>query len=152
MRKVLTFFSLVCLAWTLFGCQAASEKTNQQAKTQSAARTYEDISYKPNLSDQTIELAKSVKGVDDAVAVVIGKDFTVAVKVTGFDRFRLNRIKSDVIKKIKTNIAEEKIVHVTTDKKIFMELQSLRNKLSAGSESSKQIQKDFKKINDDMHG
>lgn len=152
MRIVFTFLSLICLAWTLCSCQAAGEKPSQQTKTQSIKQTYKDISYRPDLSDQTTEIAKTVKGVDDAVAVVISKDFSVAVKVTGFDRFRLNRIKGDVTKKIKANIPGEHTVHVTTDKKLFMNLQSLRSKLVKGSESSKQIQKDFKKINDDMHG
>lgn len=152
MKKTFTLLFLICLFCALLGCQAANEKTNQQAKTHSTAKTYEDISYKPELSDQTAEIAKTIKGVDDAVAVVIGKDFSVAVKVTGFDRFRLNKIKSDITKKVKGNISGKHVVHVTTDKKLFMNLQSLRSKLSKGNESSQKIEKEFKKINEDMHG
>lgn len=152
MKNAFTFLTLVCLAWTLCSCQAAGGKANQQAKTQSVRQTYGDISYKSHLSEQSAELAKSIKGVDDAVAVVIDKDFSIALKVTGFDRFRLNRIKSEVTKKIKSSTSGDRIVHVTTDKKLFMNLQSLRSKLSEGNESSQKIQKEFKKINDDMHG
>lgn len=68
--------------------------------------------------------ANTVPGVKDSTAVVMDKNISLAVKVQGFDRLRLNKIRSQVHHKV-TKLAPEHEVHVTSDKKLFFELQKI---------------------------
>lgn len=106
----------------------------------------------PELSEKVKETAKTVKGVKDSTAVVIGKSISLAVKVTGFDRLRLRSIKQDVYRKVK-ELAKEYSVNITADKKIFSQIWQIEKKIREQKvQSPESIKQQMEKINKSMHG
>ncbi|OPX91290.1 MAG: Stage V sporulation protein AD [Pelotomaculum sp. PtaB.Bin013] len=75
-----------------------------------------------------------------------------AIKVSGFDRLRLKPIKEEVHNKIKESNRDYN-VHVTSDKKLFMQLQQIENQVNGPQEKPlTDIQKKVMKINKDIQG
>ncbi|MEW9668959.1 YhcN/YlaJ family sporulation lipoprotein [Ammoniphilus sp. 3BR4] len=132
------------------GC--AGQQKPSQAQSLASDAMYQQLSYNQVLSEHTAAVGKKVNGVDDAVSVVMGEDISIAIKVTGIDRFRLKGIKSEVANQLKKDLSDRYTIHVTTDKKLFQDLQSLQKKMNQGQSNPKDIMKSFKKINKDMHG
>lgn len=108
------------------------------------------IQVDPDLAEKAKETARTVKGVQDSTAMVINSEISVAVKVGGFDRLRLKQVKSEVHEKIKT-FNKDYNIYVTSDKKLFKQLQQVENQAKGAQEPSlPDIQKQVKKINKDM--
>ena len=149
MRTILLVVSLCLL---VAGCNTQS---NQQAKTKSAA---EDPLCQPTPiryfdSEQKIKaITEKIQGIDNSIAVRIDDEVDVAIEVSNFNRFRLQTIEKEVAEKLKKEFPKAHI-HVTSDKKLIMELQ----KLSATPWTAKQTEackqkKKLKKIEEDMKG
>lgn len=129
----------------LMGCATAKKPQPKQGMVN------EDITVDANLAQQVKELALTVSGVKNATAVVINKEMSVAVKVSGFDRLRLKAIRQELHDKIKKQ-HQEYTVHVTTDKKLFKELQNLEQQINSDKAMSPSLKEKVNKINQDMHG
>ncbi|RXT07850.1 YhcN/YlaJ family sporulation lipoprotein [Ammoniphilus sp. CFH 90114] len=143
---------LLLVLWVLSGCQAA-EPNQPRVQSQETDAVYQQIGYNPVLSNHTASMVKKrINGVDDAVSVVIGEDVSIALKVTGIDRFRLKGIKKEVASQLKKDLSDRYTIHVTTDKKLFQDLQTLKRKVNHGEGTPKAIIKTYNKINKDMHG
>ncbi|MBC9784568.1 YhcN/YlaJ family sporulation lipoprotein [Heliobacterium chlorum] len=104
----------------------------------------------PAVAAEVKEAVKTVDGVEDSTAVVIDKDISTALKVTGFDRLRLKTIRGSIEKKLKESYPGYE-VHVTTDKKMFKQLQQIE-KQEGGSpkEVPPEIIENYKKILKEM--
>lgn len=110
------------------------------------------IQVNPELAEKAKKTAETVKGVKGSTAVAVDKDISVAVKVSGFDRLRLKTIKEEVHNKTK-ELNKDYNVHVTSDKKLFMQLQQIENQVNGPQEKSlTDIQKKLNKINKDIQG
>lgn len=101
----------------------------------------------PELSEKVKEVANTVKGVEESTAFVINKNISVAVKVSGFDRLRVKPIKNQVQKKVEEMNKNYK-VHVTSDKKLYKQLQQIERGWQGGWLPD--IQEKMNKINKDM--
>ncbi|MBP1933590.1 YhcN/YlaJ family sporulation lipoprotein [Ammoniphilus resinae] len=152
MKIKITGFALLFVILT--ACQSSPQQTKQEPAHTSAKTlsTKQNNLYNPRLSKQAEQTAKKIKGVDEAVSVVLDKDISIAVKVTGFDRFKLKSIKKELHEKIRREADKKYTIHITTDKKIYKELSDLRSKLKAGSIAPEEQKKKFEKLNKDMHG
>ncbi|QRG68302.1 YhcN/YlaJ family sporulation lipoprotein [Brevibacillus choshinensis] len=147
-----TLLLVVSMCLLIAGC---NPKPNQQAKTQSAA---EDPMCKPTPiryfdSEQKAKaITEQVKGIDKVVAVRIDDELDVAIQVSNFNRFRLKSIEKEVAQKLKSSFPNAKI-HVTSDKKLIMELQKLSDTpWSNKQEEACKHKKTLKKIEEDMKG
>lgn len=72
-------------------------------------------------------LSEQISGIDQAVAIRIDNELNVALQVSNFDRFRLNSLRKKVSQKLKASFPEDHI-HVTTDSKLYNELEKLNKK------------------------
>lgn len=142
---------LLLLSLLVFGCaqmNAPAQKPEQNQQNQQA----EQIIVDTELAEQAKNTAKSVKGVEDATSVVIDRKILTAIKVSGFDRLKLKSIKEEVHAKIK-KLNKDYTVLVTSDKKLFKQLQEIEKQLNTTpKESLTEIKKRVDKINKDMHG
>lgn len=144
--KLKRIFLTVCLVVFLSGCGAQNSSPEQ---TSSAA--FQKAQVNPQLAQQVKEIAQSVGGVEESTVVVVDKDISTAVKVTGFQRLRLESIKQEVYQKIKENVPEEYQLHVTSDKKLFRNLQAIEKQISQSpGQAPEDIQERVKKINEAM--
>ena len=148
------FIAGLAIAITIFtaGCTAQkSPAPKPQAQQQQSLNEKASINTANTaLAGQVEETAKTVDSVKDSIAVVIDREISVAVKVTGFDRLRLKSIRQEVSDQIK-KVAPDYRIHVTTDKKLFSELRKVEKQIHQG-ENPDLLKEKFDKINEDMHG
>jgi len=126
-------------------------QTAPQKKPQAQAggdRKEKQVQTDPALAAEVKETAKFVQGVKDCTAVVVNQNISAAIKVTGFDRFKLKSIKEKVHNKIKT-LGQNYEVHVTSDKKLFKELQQIEKQIKE-QQKVQDLQQKVEKINKDM--
>lgn len=147
--STLVFFFLISI---LTGCGTSTIQKAPPKSQSEKSSSIQSIDYKPDVSTQSVRIANKVKGVDNSVAVAIDKDISIALKVTGFQRFRLRNIKQEVQQQVKKGVADSYKIHITTDKKLYQSLETLKQELNKGKKEPDHMLKHFKKINDDMHG
>jgi hypothetical protein len=105
------------------------------------------------LSEQVEEVARDVQGVKESTALVINDQIAVAVKVTGFDRLHLKAIRQNLNNQVE-RIAPGYDVHVTTDKKLFAQLQMLKEQMKKAPQGNMpaQMKDSYNVIIEDMNG
>ena len=85
----------------------------------------EDIVINHKIAAVAKQKAVAVKGVEEATAMAISKELSLAIKVSGFDRFRLQSIREQVHDTVK-ELDPDNNVYVTSDKKLFVRLQQIK--------------------------
>jgi hypothetical protein len=115
---------ILCISLAFTGCnQPSNQKMKSQAASECKSIPIRDFAAEKKAKSTT----EQVNGVDKAVAVMIDKELNVALEVTNFNRLRLEPIKKEVTQKLKTSFPKANI-HVTTDSKLYDELQKLNEK------------------------
>ncbi|NGQ93982.1 sporulation protein [Brevibacillus sp. SYP-B805] len=149
MRTILLVLSLFFL---FTGC---TQQSGPQTKTKSAAEDPQCIPTPVRHFDSEQKakaIAERVGGIDRAVAVQIDNELDVAIQVSNFNRLRLESIRKDVAKKLKSAFPKTNI-HVTSDKKLIDELQKLsETPWSTKKEEACKQKKKIKKIEQQMKG
>lgn len=141
----LTLILMLCTAGcTLQNSPVQKPQTRQQQSLNKA------VPAEVELAGRAGDKARTVDAVKDSTAVVLGKEISVAVRVTGFDRLKLKTIRRNVHEKI-SQMAPGYQVHVTTDKKIFSELEKLQSRIQRG-EAPDRLKAELDKINKNMRG
>lgn len=146
-----TFLTVVVMSLLLLLTAGCGGQKSPSQKPQSG-QTGKQAQVNPGLAEKVKEEAKTVKGVKDSTAVVIDNEISLAVKVKGFDRLHLKPIREEVSKKIgETN--KGYTVHVTSDKKLFAQLQQMERQIKdQKAPPAEELRKRVKKINEDMQG
>jgi uncharacterized membrane protein len=113
----------------------------------------EQAQFDPELAEKVKRAVKAVEGVEDSTAVVINKDISAAIKVTGFNRLQLKKIKEEAYKKIK-NANHGYTVRLTSDKKLFSLIQKAEGDAGKNprGDEAREIKQQVDKINQDMRG
>jgi len=137
---ILIFFNAGC---TMQNTPAQKPRAQQQSSNKDVPA---DVELAGNVKNE----AQKVNAVEDAVAVALGGDISVAVRVTGFDRLRLKTIRKEVHERI-TQMAPGYQVHVTTDKKLYSELEKLNSQIQQGGDPIR-LKAELDKINESMRG
>jgi LEA14-like dessication related protein len=109
----------------------------------------EDPIIKFGVNNKTKEIVSSMNGITDVVCVTVDSDIYIAVQTERWHRFRLRTIRSD-IKELLSHRFDDYKVHVSTDWKIFRELQRLTNDLD--QLELKNVKKKLDKIEKGMSG
>ncbi|MCL6639177.1 MAG: YhcN/YlaJ family sporulation lipoprotein [Firmicutes bacterium] len=151
MRAILSviFLSLLLLA---AGCAAQESPLKKPQPDQQVSQSEDRLQVQPGLAEEAGKTAKTVKGVQAAAAVAVNGEIAVAVKVGGFDRLRLKQIKREVHDKIK-ELNKDGNVYVTSDKKLFRQLQELETQLNRQEEKPPaEIRKRIEQVKKDIQG
>ncbi|MGI6036697.1 MAG: YhcN/YlaJ family sporulation lipoprotein [Limnochordia bacterium] len=136
-------YLLICLTLILMGCGSSPPAANPPDGE--PIRT--DLELLQRIKD---EVGK-VSGVDEVVVAIADEEIGVGVKVSGFDRFRLRSIRSDVHRRVDGLTTEDYCIHVTTDKRLFRDLGQLEARLERG-DTSPEIRSRLGRINEEMEG
>ncbi|WP_227935407.1 hypothetical protein [Alkalihalobacillus deserti] len=143
MKAIINAMVVVSL---LAGCQTLTGGARQDIRPMQLSETviidqeYADEAKKIVL---LMEEVVEIKGVSDEDNIYL------APKVKHFDRFRLKEIRKqshDAVKKRYPNAT----VHVSTDQKIFMELEKLEQELQKRTISEKRLKQKLKKLDEMM--
>lgn len=143
MKQAIAFILLLVL---LSGCNETKSQGAKEAKPIGDVVRVEQTD-----AEKAKERILQMEEVKEAKAVTLEKDLYVAVKVKQFDRLRLKKIRQDGFKRLEKAFPE-KTIHVSTDKKIFMELEKMETDLQKQSLTKKELEKKLKKLDEDMKG
>lgn len=128
-----------------------NEQQQQQQMTKQSTQQNQSV-LQMDRAKKAEQIAKGVNGVDQATAVSVDKQLSLAVKVTNFQRLRLKQIRREVHRKLTEQFPGIEI-HVTSDNKLFREIENLASQIDEGRlTNTKSIKKQVEKINKDMKG
>lgn len=120
MRAIL---AILMLTLAITGCTGNNSAQTKKKNDAEPLCTPVPVRY-TEWEEQAKAIAGSVNGVDEAAAVQIDKDLNLAIKVSNFNRFRLESIEKEVAGKLKEAFPDSNI-HVTSDKRLFSDLQAM---------------------------
>lgn len=118
-----TILAVLALVLAITGCTGKNNAQTQQKNDAEPLCTPAPVRH-TEWEEQAKAIAGRVDGIDEVAAVHIDKDLNLAIKVSNFNRFRLESIEKEVSGKLKEAFPDSKI-HVTSDKKLFMDLQAM---------------------------
>lgn len=143
---------MLILLLIITGCSPMEGKIKAEKKPECTSYSLRD----PDEEKEAVLIVKKVNGVEEAAAVFLRAEgklhVAVGLKVSNFNRLRLKGIRKEVYDALEKRYKDAKL-HVTTDAKVYHEIETLQKKGSPKSkeESCRQYQ-DLKKIEKDMKG
>ncbi len=102
-------------------------------------------------ADEAKQIVISMKEVVDVKGVNYKDKIYLAPKVKHFDRFRLKEIRKEGHDLVKARY-HDATVHLSTDKKVYMELEKLERRLKEKKINEKQFKNKLKKLEEMMKG
>lgn len=139
-------FLILLLGVTGCGSQSSKKPPQQQG-------VHGPIQANLGLAEELQQAVNAHRAVDASTAVVIDNDVSIALRVTGFDRLRLQTIRQAVHNQAMDLVSEEYRIHVTSDKRLFADLEKIDEQIKqAGGTASMDIQNELKLLNKDMQG
>ncbi len=135
----------LCFIFLLTGCNFAA-KSDDQPLYMGSNKVIDQTK-----ADEAKQIILSMEEVIAVKAVEFEEDIFVAAQVKQFDRFFLDQIRKKAHEKIKKRYPETQ-VHVSTDKKVFLELEKLEEEIYHNKIKKAEIKKKWKKIEDFMKG
>ncbi|TWI54651.1 YhcN/YlaJ family sporulation lipoprotein [Halalkalibacter nanhaiisediminis] len=130
----------------LTGCQAfhAQEDVKPMALANNAM-------INQNVADEAKQIVLSMEEVVEVKGVNENQNIYLAPQVKHFDRFRLKEIRKQGHDAVKKRFPDAN-VHLSTDKKIFIELEKLEQKLKNKQISEERLKEELKKLEEMMKG
>ncbi|MED4531664.1 YhcN/YlaJ family sporulation lipoprotein [Metabacillus fastidiosus] len=108
-----------------------------------------DVSFKNSNGQSGTEIMKQLLENEEEVknvrAVNFDKELLIAAEIDHMDRFRLKEIKQKLREKVQKQYPDYKVI-ISTDKKIFLELEQLENKMRTENLSKKKVEKEMNRI------
>ncbi|MFX3675235.1 MAG: YhcN/YlaJ family sporulation lipoprotein [Paenisporosarcina sp.] len=98
-----------------------------------------------SVANQAKENVSKGEEISDVKAVNTDKELLVSLKVDQFNRFQLKKIEKNIKSDLEKKYPDYKIL-VSTDQKMYFELDKLEQKLKKNNLSMKKLKKDIKKI------
>ncbi|WP_059103651.1 YhcN/YlaJ family sporulation lipoprotein [Shouchella shacheensis] len=141
-QKLVVFFLLLAV---LTGCQGQEDARATAFKLDNDSTMNQAASDKAKDELLKMEEVTSVRGVEH------NGNLYMDVHVKQKDRFHLQDIRQRGHDRLKTLYPDANI-HVSTDKKVYKELEDIEEKLKANQLDSQGLKKEIDKIEDDMKG
>lgn len=127
------------------GCNENQNQLGDNNNDLSISQVHTSKPINQSVANQAKEKVIKKKEISDVKAVNTDKELFVAIKVENFDRFRLKKIEKKVKSDVEKMFPDHK-VFVSTDSKMYLELEQLEQKLQKDNLNMKNLKKDFNKI------
>jgi Sporulation lipoprotein YhcN/YlaJ (Spore_YhcN_YlaJ) len=127
------------------GCTGNQNQLGDDNEDLSISQVHTSKPISQSIANQAKEKVIIEEEISDVKAVNTDKELLVAIKVGQFDRFRLKKIEKEVKSDLEKMYPDHK-VFVSTDQKMFLELEQLEQKLQKDNTNMKKLEKDFNKI------
>ncbi|MEJ9232418.1 YhcN/YlaJ family sporulation lipoprotein [Peribacillus butanolivorans] len=144
MKTLKTFLFLITVIGFVSGCSGNSNQMDNN-KNLNISKVHTSSPIKQSVANQAKDRLLAEEEVSDVKAVNSDKELLVAVKVDNFDRFRLKSVKKQAQSDLENMFPDYKIL-ISTDQKMFLELDQLEQKLEKDKTKMDSLKKDFKKI------
>lgn len=142
--KVKKLAVLIIIAFVLTSCASNNPKTKQDS-SQGTIHLSNQTSSSQSKAEQAKEKLRHDENIDQVLAVNSKDNLVIAIEVPHMKRFQLKKIEKQATKKMKKAFPDM-TVHLSTDKKIVMELDELENNLTTKDISQKELNKKLNKL------
>ncbi|MFD4818381.1 YhcN/YlaJ family sporulation lipoprotein [Peribacillus butanolivorans] len=144
MKTLKTFLFLITVIGFVSGCSGNSNQIDNN-KNLNISKVHTSSPIDQSVANQAKDRLLADDKVSDVKAVNSDKELLVAVKVDNFDRFRLKSIEKKAKSDLENMFPNYKVL-VSTDQKMFLELDQLEQKLEKDKTKMDSLKKDFKEI------
>ncbi|WP_062046695.1 YhcN/YlaJ family sporulation lipoprotein [Bacillus sp. JCM 19034] len=141
MKKI---FIIIIIMIGLVGCQ-------MNAQHDVKVLQLDDAIVEQTQANKAKEIVLSMEEVTEVRGVSYDNSIYIATHVKPFDRFFLNEIRKKAHDNVKKRYPEA-TVHVTTDEKIFIELEKIEQQLKKQAISEERLSKRLKELDEMMKG
>lgn len=149
MKGNITKLKILLLLLTIIGIgSGCNENQNQMGynnKDLSISQVHTSKPFDQSIANQAKEKMITKDEITDVRAVNTDKELLVAIKVENFNRFRLKTIEKTVKSDLEKIYPNHKVV-VSSDKKMFWELEKIEQRLQKNNTNKKSLKKDLKKL------
>lgn len=135
---------LIIIALVLTSCASNNPKTKQDS-SQGTIHLSNQTSHSQSKAEQAKEKLRHDENINHVLAVNSKDKLVIAIEVPHMKRFQLKKIEKHATKKMKKTFPNM-TVHLSTDKKIVMELDELENELATRDVSQKELNKKINKL------
>jgi Sporulation lipoprotein YhcN/YlaJ (Spore_YhcN_YlaJ) len=149
MKGNITKFKIFLLLLTIIGlgsgCNENQNQLGDNNKDLSISQVHTSKPINQSVANQVKEKIITKEEISDVKAVNTDKELLVAIKVNQFDRFRLKKIEKKVKSDLEKAYPDHKIL-VSTDSKMYLELDQIEQKLQKDKTNMKNLKKDLNTI------
>jgi hypothetical protein len=140
---------LVIFGAAISGCMDGNDEKQSQTSP-----NIQQTGMKTEVADQSPagkakKQLKQMEDIENAKAVNTEKSLIIAVKVTGFDRFRLQELHKKIESDMNKMFPGTRIT-ITSDKKVYMKLEDLEKQIQKGQLDKKTLNKKLKDLKNVM--
>lgn len=144
-KQLIVCLLILTVIGLCFGCNDNQKKLTEDNEDVSISQVKISKPISQSVANQAKENTIIEEEISDVKAVNTDKELLVAIKVNQFDRFQLKKIEKKVKSDLEKMYPDHKIL-VSTDQKMYFELDRLEQKLQKDNTSMKKLEKDIKKI------
>ncbi|CEG33160.1 YhcN/YlaJ family sporulation lipoprotein [Peribacillus castrilensis] len=142
-NQFIMFLLLLTIIGLGSGCNQNQSGEDHEDLSISQVHTSKPIDQ--SVANQAKKKVIKEEDISDVKAVNTDKELLIAIKVENFERFRLKKIEKNVKSDLEKDYPDHKIL-VSTDSKMYLELDQLEQKIQKDNTNRKEIEKDFNKI------
>ncbi|MCM3126085.1 MULTISPECIES: YhcN/YlaJ family sporulation lipoprotein [unclassified Mesobacillus] len=143
--KVKIFLSFLVVIGIGTGCHNNQNQLDENHKDLNISQVHTNKPIDQSIANNAKEKIIIKEEISDVKAVNTDKELFTAIKVDNFNRFRLKKIEKEVKSVIEKMYPNLKVI-VSSDKKMFWELEKLEQKLQKDNANMKDLKKDFNNI------
>ncbi|MEK5364090.1 YhcN/YlaJ family sporulation lipoprotein [Peribacillus castrilensis] len=148
MKDKINQFIIFLLLLTIIGLGSGCNRNPQSDEGHedlNISQVHTSKSIDQSVANQAKKMVITEEDISDVKAVNTDKELLIAIKVENFDRFRLKKIEKSVKSDLEKDYPDHKIL-VSTDSKMYLELDQLEQKIQKDNTNRKEVEKDFNKI------
>lgn len=143
--KLKIFILLLTIIGLGSGCNENQNQMGYNNKDLSISQVHTSKPIDQSVANHAKEKMITKDEITDVRAVNTDKELLVAIKVENFNRFRLKSIEKTVKSDLEKMYPNHK-VFVSTDKKMFWELEKIEQRLQKNNMNKKSLKKDLQKL------
>jgi hypothetical protein len=144
-NQFIIFLLLLTVVGLGSGCNRNQNQSGEGHEDLSISQVHTSKPIDQSVANQAKKKVITEEDISDVKAVNTDKELLIAIKVENFDRFRLKKIEKNVKSDLEKDYPDHKIL-VSTDSKMYLELDQLEQKIQKDNTNRKELEKDFNKI------
>jgi Sporulation lipoprotein YhcN/YlaJ (Spore_YhcN_YlaJ) len=143
--KVTISFLLLTSIGLISGCAGNQNQFADNNDDANIVKVHTSKSIDQSIANQAKEKVIKEEEILGVKAVNTDKELLIAVEVNHMDRFRLKEIEKKINQKTEKQFPNHEVT-ISTDSKIFLELEKLENKMKKNKLDNKKLEKELKRI------
>ncbi|CAI9394385.1 hypothetical protein ABW02_23460 [Niallia circulans] len=143
--KIKIFLSILAVIGFGTGCNDNQNQLDEDNNHLGISQVHTSKPIGQSVANRAKEKIITKEEISDVKAVNTDKELFVAIKVENFNRFRLKSIEKTVKSDLEKMYPNHKVV-VSTDKKMFWELEKIEQRLQKNNMNKKSLKKDLQKL------